>query len=189
MKNIILLTIIFAGASRWHMKPACDPMSFHFAGNKWVFPSTVESAVQTHQLDYKPPGYYYKKHPPGMEVILSYHFMPGDFFNEYQPKEVLFPRMLNSYVFQFNERPGLYDSLQTNIEQTFNRKFVLTRGMKDGKTLEEHEKPFEYNFLTVNSCLTIGIKRSEPRKQRKTVTVRFMYNLPLGRMGVLMGSY
>jgi hypothetical protein len=75
------------------------------------------------------------------------------------------------------------------LEQVYKSKFILTKGMKEGPTIQEREKPFEYNFLTVSPCLTVGIKRSSPEKKEKIVTVRFMYDLPLGWMGVVMGSY
>jgi hypothetical protein len=71
-----------------------------------VFPSTAVEAVKRHKLAYKPPGYYYQIDKNNMEVILDYHNEPLDFDNEYQPKEVLFPRKLHSYIFRFPEKPG-----------------------------------------------------------------------------------
>lgn len=190
MKNIFLaITILFAVAFKSD-NPACEKAEFTFDNSKWHFPSTVKEVVLEHRLKYKPPGFYYDLRQDSMEVIVDYHFETGDFDNEYQPKEILFPRVLHSYIFRFPEHPGVYDSLITSIEQTYNKKFILTKGLKVGRTLLESEKLFEYYFLTVSPCLTIGIASSpvKTKKDRKVV-VRFIYDLPLGRMGVIMGNY
>jgi len=170
-----------------NVQPACEPVSFKFGGKHWSFPSSVEDAVKKHSMSYKAPGYYYKVDSTQMESILGYHFKPGDFSNEYQPKEVLFSRVLHSYVFQFPDGPNVYDSLQSDLEMTYKKKFIVTKGIKDSEFAKEKE--FEFNFLTVNPCLTIGIKRSKPEQRKKTITVRFMYNLPLGKMGIQMENY
>ena len=191
MKYLIFaLLAIGVCMSSFSQQANCDNSSFDLAGRKWFFPSTVKEAFETHKLSYKPPGYYYKTDSLGMELILSYHFIPLDFDDEYQPKEVLFPRKLHSYIFRFPDKPGLYDSLKTSLENTYRTRFILTKGLKDkDPTLNEEDRPFEFNFLTVNPCLTIGIKRSLPMKKEKIVTVRFMFDLPLAEMGLVMGSY
>jgi len=191
MKNLIIFSIIITGASIWFKKPVCEPYSFYFANKEWLFPSTVEEAVKKHSLNYKPPGYYYRVYPPGEEVILSYHSQANDFDNEYQPKETLYYRELDSYVFRYNEEPGLYDSLKVSLEHTYKNKFVLTQGMKDFGIFDfPLEKNFEYNFLTVNPCLTIGIIASPAtKKTNRKVIVRFMYNLSVGQMGTALGNY
>jgi len=186
MKNSITLFLFTFVTPMWYSNK-CEITSFDFIGQKWEFPSTVSDAVKTHHLNYKPPGYYYKIDSKGMEVLLDYHFEGGDFYNENQPKETLYPRNLHSYVFRFNEKSGLYDSLKNNLEQTYKSKFILTKGLKDSEYATEKE--FEYNFLTVSPCLTIGIKRSSSEKSEKIITVRFMYDLPLGKMGIHMGNY
>jgi len=181
--TVIILKMIFG----FQVQPPCEAVTITFGGKKWSFPSSVEEAVRKHNLSYKAPGYYYKVDTTQMKLILGYHFNPGDFSNEYQAKEVLFSRELHSYIFQFPDRPNLYDSLQSDLENTYEKKFILTKGIKDSEYAAEKE--FEFKFLTVNSCLTIGIKRSRPEKKEKTITVRFMYNLPLGKMGIQMENY
>ena len=164
-----------------------EAVEFVFCEEKWVFPATVEEALNVHNLSYKPPGYYYKVNGRGVEVVLDYHYNTGDFNDEYQPKKTLYSRELHSYVFRFDERAGVYDSLKNEIEKSYKKKFVLTRGIKDSKFATE--KNFEYNFLTINEGLTIGIAVSPQwqNKERKVV-VRYMYDLPLGEMGIAMGN-
>jgi hypothetical protein len=123
-----------------------------------------------------------------MEVILDYHYMPLDFYNESQPKEKLFPRPLHSYVFQFNGAKGIYDSLRQDLEHAYKKKFVLTKGIKDSKYAVVKE--FEWDFLTISPEVTVGIKtRYSPDGHYEVLTVRFMYDLPLGQMGLEMGNY
>ncbi|MCF2442391.1 hypothetical protein L0657_00385 [Dyadobacter sp. CY345] len=182
---IFSLTLLIIGTGFQISEP--NPTNFSFAGQQWYFPSTVQEAVKKHKLNYKPPGYYYQKKTDDLEVVLDFHYKPGDFYNEYQPKEILFPRKLHSYIFIFEERAGVYDSLRLNLEKTFNNKFHLVKGIKDAPLAIEKE--FEFDFLTVSPNLTIGIKRSPPGRVKKTITLRFMYNLPINKMGVYMGSY
>jgi len=187
IKYVILfsLTLFIIGTGFQISEP--NPMNFNFAGQQWSFPITIKEAVKKHKLDYKPPGYYYQKKTEDLEVVLDYHYHSGDFYKEYQSKEILFPMQLHSYIFIFAERAGVYDSLRQNLEKSFNTKFHLVRGIKDAPLAIEKE--FEFDFLTVNPNLVIGIKRSPPGRAKKTITVRFMYNLPMNKMGVYMGSY
>ena len=183
-----VVTISFRAA-----KP--DPASVNFGGEDWDFPSTVQEAVNTHHLSYKPPGYYYKIYPTGMEVILDYYAIGPDVSNEYQPKEALFLKTLHSYVFRFKNKAGVYDSLRQNLELTYGKKFVLTNGIKDSKYAMKKE--FAYDFLVVSPALTIGIKKTRsyegatrPNEEGvEMVTVRFMYDLTVGKMGIHMGNY
>ena len=186
MKNYIML-LVFTFATPMWFSNKCETTSFDFIGQKWEFPSTVSEAVKKHHLNYRPPGYYYKIYSSNEEVILGYHYEPLDFDDEYQPKEVLFPRRLHSYIFRFPDKVGTYDSLVTDLEKKYKRKFVTTKGVKDAEYAIV--KNFEYNFLTISPCLIVGIKRSLPEKREKIITVRFMHDLPLGKMGVYMGSY
>jgi hypothetical protein len=168
---------------------SCGPTQFRFLDETWTFPATVQQAVFDHHLNYKPPGGYFKKDASHNEIILDYHYQGGDFINEYQPKETLYSRQLHSYVFGFKEQTNTYDSLKLVLEQSFDKKFVLVQGIKDSELVAPENKPFAYNLMTVSDCLTIGIKRSSPRRKEKTVTVRFMYNLPLGKIGIHMGNF
>lgn len=168
----------------------CEPLKFEFNKIEWSFPLTVREAFEKHRLAYKPPGYYYKLQEHKTELILDFHYQSLDFDDEYQSKEVLFPRKLHSYIFQVAEQSGTYDSLRHVLEQAFNSKFILTKGLKDrNPTLRESERPFEFDFLTVSPCLTVGMKRSHSENKSPIVTVRFMYGLTLGYMGIIMGSY
>lgn len=110
--------------------------------------------------------------------------MKGDIDNEYQPKESLFKRSVNSYIFRFPSNKFLYDSLRKDLETKFNKKFVLTTGRKDASTLPENQMQFSYDLLNANDNLTIGIHKNDDR-----VVVRFFYDTPLGKIGVKMGSY
>jgi hypothetical protein len=190
MKYLIIFCAILLGVGMWTQRQACEPASFKFGDKEWFFPATIKEVVGKHKLDYKPPGYYYKIDNKGMEVILDYHFESGDFDNESQPKEVLYPRKVHSYVFRFDERPGLYDSLQHSLEQAYNKKFILTKGLMEGEAFREKKMPFEYNFLEVSPCLTIGIEKSPIRKTReRRVAIWFMYNLSKGEMGATVGNH
>jgi hypothetical protein len=166
-----------------------ERISFMFGGETWSFPSTVQNAFNFNKLMYKPPGYYYRQFANGMEVTLDYFYLPLDFANEYQPKEKLFSRVIHSYVFRFKNQPFVYDSLRNNLEQTYQRRFVLTKGRKSEKWgVYEGQMDFEYDFLTVSPDLTIGIKKNGTENVQNVVTVRFMFKLPVDEMGVHMGN-
>jgi hypothetical protein len=165
-----------------------EPATISFGGEKWDFPSDIEDAVNAHELLYKPPGYYYKKYPTGMETVLDYYAAGHDFANEYQPKEILFSKKIHSYIFRFENKAGVYDSLRQNLEKTYRKKFVFTTGKKESRFTDVGE--FAYDFLTVSPEVTVGIKTGySPDDHYEVVTVRFMYDLSLGRMGVEMGNY
>jgi hypothetical protein len=86
--NLILLIAFFSFTQSKFIES--EPAQFVYGNEKWKFPSTVKEAVRKHHLKYKPPGYYYKIKNREMEVILSYHYESGDFYNEYQPKKTLY---------------------------------------------------------------------------------------------------
>ena len=167
----------------------CDTIKFYFGDQSWTLPTIVEEAYHKHKLSYKPPGYYYSVDKKATKVILDYHSEALDFDDEYQAKEVLFPRKVHSFIFQIPENTGTYDSLIHVLERSFKSSFALRKGRKEGVTLLEHERPFEYYFLNVDKCLTVGIKKSLSENHKNIVTVRFMYGLSEGRMGTIMGSY
>jgi hypothetical protein len=73
--SAVLISIAFISFNR----SQAEPTTITFGGEKWNFPSTVEDAVNAHDLMYKPPGYYYKIYPSGMTVILRYHYKGADF--------------------------------------------------------------------------------------------------------------
>lgn len=161
-----------------------DQQVIDFAGQKWTFPSTIGQALKEHKLDFRPPAYYYKNYPSGMEVIVNVNVENGDYNNESQPKEALFDRSVNSYIFRFPSSQKTYDSLRSHLENEYKSKFVLTRGRKDAKTLPESKMEFAYDLLKANEKLVIGIHKSET-----LVVVRYFYDVPLGKIGVKMGSY
>ena len=151
----------------------------------WVFPANVGEAVTKYQLDYKPPGYYYKEYADGSEVILYYHYADGDFDNGSQYKEVLFPRKLHSYAFRFANSPRVLDSLRQNLEATYHRKIVLTESPEYEKTSIASGKPnSRWGLLTVNDELTIGVAQGE-----RKIVVRYMYNLRPGLMEEYMKRF
>ena len=189
MKKYLIFILSLAVLFWYFTRTACKPWSFEFSGKKLLFPSTVQQAVEQNKMDYKPPGYYYSVDSVGTETILDYHSGFFDFEFDNQAKETLYGRSLHSYVFRFKESPGLYDSLKLALETTFKKKFKLVKGTKEIMLLENPKNSFEYNFLTVNPCLTIGIKKSLPGHANQAVTVRFMYDLSEGKMGVKMGNY
>jgi hypothetical protein len=181
MKLMIVLCAALLGSVLWIQPPKTKPFSFEINNREWVFPSTAGDAVTKHQLDYKPPGYYYKQYPDGSEVILYYHYADGDFDNKSQYKEVLFPRKLHSYVFRFANKPGVLDSLRQNLEAAYSQKIVLTKCREEEEILKtpskSNETNFEWGMVTVDDGLTIGIAQGE-----KKVVVRYMYHLPLEMM-------
>ncbi|UTM21741.1 hypothetical protein [Dyadobacter chenhuakuii] len=186
MRSILIALVIFS--MQVYIYPNVGFQNKHvdikIGGTKWALPSTVGDAVKRHALNYKPPGYYYKNYPNKMEVILSVNDQPGDYFKENQPKEALFDRTLNGYIFRFPQNQINYDSLKVDIETTYKKKFKLTKGRKEATTLREDQMQFEYDFLMVDDKLTIGIHKSPT-----LVVVRYMYGMSIGKMGVKMGSY
>jgi len=188
-KKYLFLTIPLGLLFWYFTRTACKPLLLEFAGKKLIFPSTVQQSVEQNKMGYKPPGYYYSIDSMGTETILDYHSEFFDFESDNQPEETLYGRKLHSYVFRFKDRPGLYDSLKLSLETTFQKKFKLVNGVKKVMLLQNPKNSFEYNFLTVNSCLTIGIKKSLTGRRNQSVTVRFMYNLSEGKMGIVMGNY
>jgi hypothetical protein len=155
---------------------------------KMIFPSTVGEAVKLHQLDYNPPGYYYKPITYGQgEVIVTYKYKKGDFYNEHQAKETLFSRELDSYLFSFLERKGLQDSLMKDLEITYGKKFQFVKAASSPKAMMQ----MSYNmfFLAVDSCVTIGLTSTPDvdRTDRK-IAVRFLYNhTPEERISAMRG--
>ncbi|WP_188932860.1 hypothetical protein [Dyadobacter endophyticus] len=182
--KFIYIVLICASCSFFSKK---ETQVVEFAGENWEFPSTVGKAVIDHKLDYKPPAFYYKNFNEDTEVILSPNLGFGDVDNEYQPKESLYGNTVNGYIFRFPSKQETYDSLRTLLETRYNKKFILTKGVKDipaGITMNEDQKNFAYDFLTVNNKLTIGIHKNVNR-----VVVRYMYDLSLEKMGVKMSNY
>jgi hypothetical protein len=188
MKLIIVLCAALLGSVIWIKPSETKPVSFEMKNREWFFPSTAGEAVTGHQLDYKPPGYYYKEYPDGSDVIIYYHYADGDFDNASQPREVLFTRTLHSYMFRFANNPGVLDSLRRDLETTYHKKIVITKGGANEKNLKDvfvsNERNVEFGLLTVNDRLTIGIARGE-----KKVVVRYMYNLPLDLMKEYMRRF
>jgi hypothetical protein len=183
MDKLLAICVIFFLLS-CDERRGCEPVTFHFANKRWAFPSTVEEAVKKHNLAYHPPGYYYQTDTNSYEVLLSYHSKWLDFSNDIQPKETLYPRDVHTYVFQFKAGPNTYDSLRNDLESRYSK------GLKPKSyVLEEHERPFQFNLLEINECLTVGIKNSKSQRFGKIVTVQFIYGLSLGDIGVQMGSY
>lgn len=137
------------------------------------FPATVEEAVIHYNLDYKPPGFYFKiLNQQHAELILTYHYNRSDFNNEYQPKETLYPRELNSYLFRFPEKKGLQDSLKTALEKEYGKKFLRKNGIDPSKTAMVQQ--YDFLFLDVNPCLSIGLTSSPAyHKHDRKVNVRF----------------
>jgi hypothetical protein len=155
---------------------------------KMIFPSTVGEAVIMHQLDYRPPGYYYKKIAKNKgELILTYDYNKGDFHDEYQPKETLFPRQLDSYMFRFPEKAGLQDSLRVALEKSYGKEFRLTKATSPPKAVMKMN--YDLFFLEVDSCMTIGLASSpEIKKNDRSVIVRFLYkHSPEKRISAMRG--
>lgn len=151
----------------------------------WFFPANVGEVVTKYQLDYKPPGYYYKAYSDGSEVILYYYYAEGDFDNGSQHKEVLFSRKLHSYAFRFANNPGVLDSLRQNLEATYHKELVLTESHEYEKTSIGSGKPIpRWGLLPVNDELTIGVAHGE-----KKIVVRYMYNLRPGLMEEYMKRF
>ncbi|MEO6288182.1 MAG: hypothetical protein ABIN80_03690 [Dyadobacter sp.] len=187
MKLIIVLCAALLGSVIWIRPSETKPVCFEMNNRDWFFPSTAGEAVTKHQLDYKAPGYYYKEYPDGSDLILYYHYADGDFDNQSQSKEVLFPRKLHSYMFRFANKPGVLDSLLQNLETAYHKKIVLKCQQDDEivqTSIKSRETSFEWGLLTVHDGLTIGIAKGE-----KKVVVRYMYDLPLDMMEVYMKRF
>ena len=154
----------------------CPPYAINYMDWKMTFPSTVGEAVKVHQLDYKPPGFYYKTISVNRgEVFLNYKYKRGDFHNEYQPREILFPREVDSYIFRFPEKDKLQDSLKIAIEKVYKKKFKLT--MATNSSIAAMPMNYDLFFMEVDSCMTIGLASSPTvKKKDRHIVVRFLYN-------------
>ena len=173
----ILITIsIFV----WWIKQP-DPVAFNFNQETWQFPSTVGEAVKKHDVDFRPPGYYYKEDSTRTKVVLHYHSRFGDFDDDRQAKEALYGRNLHSYEFTFPYKPGLYDCLKNDLQVAFHKKFLLTKGFKYGSAKDD-KRPFAYQFLTISPDLVVGIKQDHENVSPRIITVKFMYDLSLSEM-------
>ena len=111
----------------------------------------------------------------------------GDFHNEYQPKETLFGRELNSYMFRFYEKTGLQDSLKMVLEKKYEKKFQLTKAISPAEAI--FIRNYDLFFLEVDSCMTIGLASSPNlKKADRIVVVRFLYNqTPEERVSAMTG--
>lgn len=182
--------VVVAGFWFWSKFNHCDAVTIRFANEDWTFPSTIGEAVNNHDLDFKPPGYYYKTDSINQQILLAYHDEFGDYDDDRQAKETLYPRDVHTYVFQFKKRPNTYDSLKRHFETQFKQKFVLTKGIKTRSFWFDYGKmPFEHHLLKVDDCLTIGIKNSKSDGLGEIVTVQLLYGLPLGDIGIWMGNW
>jgi hypothetical protein len=181
---IILIVIILTGC-----QADSEKHIIRFAGEDWLFPSTIGQVVQTHKLSFRPPAYYYKNKGDSLILILSYDWKTGDFDNDRQEKKVLFPRDIKTYTFQIKRNKNTYDSLKHLIEKSYNKQFHLIKGTKtDSWTIAEKNRPFQHDLLQVDNCLTIGIKNSYSGELGDIITVHFMYGLSLGDIGIQVGN-
>ncbi len=173
---LINLTVFIFCSFGTEPKKSCSPYAISYMDWKMTFPSTVGEAVKLHQMDYRPPGFYHKKIQTGKgEVILNYKYKTGDFHDEYQPRETLFPREVDSYIFRFPEKAGLQDSLKIALEKVYQKKFKLTTATNSAIAA----MPMKYDmfFLEVDSCMTIGLASSPiVKKKDRRIVVRFLYN-------------
>ncbi len=177
MKKIIFLLLILSTAIWLILRPS--PVKFSFAGEEWFFPSTIENAVNKHDLLFKPPGYYYKIFPDGMEVELRYHSRWWELDNDRQSREALYGKSIHTYCFRFPDSDAVYDSLRRSLEQQFSSKFVLKKGNRTGENIRADFRPYAIEFLTINSSFVIGLSRylSTSERGKKLIGVSFLYNL------------
>src|SRR5690606_27591909 len=138
-----------------------------FANAEWHFPSIIEEAVKAHDLSFKPPGYYHRIYPDSMEVVLRYdaHFWELD--NDRQRKETLYPKAIYAYCFRLPGSDDSYDSLRHSLEAQFKSNFVTRKGLRKERVIREKDKPYAFDFLTVNASFVVGLRyyRTRPGKQ------------------------
>lgn len=188
MRYLIYFFLIGIGATIIRESECDEKIIIVFADNKWKFPSTVGEAVESHGLDYRPPGYYFKVLEPNkVDVILFYNYSSGDMANEYQPKQTLYPKELNSYIFRFFEKEGLYDSLRTSLEKQYGGEFIREQRPED--SLYPNTPKFECDLMKISPCLSVAMKRNKDYEGRNKVVVRFMYRLSLKDMVLQMSSF
>ncbi|MFD2569001.1 hypothetical protein ACFSUS_00040 [Spirosoma soli] len=159
-------------------------ISVDFAKTQWIFPLTVGEAVEKYKLLYKPPGLYYARGVDGNTVTLEYSYETDDFANEYQSKDVLYSRLVRSYVHSYVWRAGLQDSLHNALQSKFNKrmsvistepllftKYNLPDSLRVGRSIT-------YELLKVNSQLTIGLREKPVLSEQagRNVEVFLMYN-------------
>lgn len=177
MKKIILSLVVLSGVAWLLIKP--PPVTFSFANSEWHFPSTIEEAVKKHDLSFKPPGYYYRVFPDGMEAELRYHSKWWELDNDNQPKETLYGKHIHTYYFRFPDSDAVYDSLRQSLEQQFNNKFKLKKGIRKEKNIREDLRSYAIDFLAVDSSFVVGLGRykSMAERDKKFIAVSFLYNL------------
>ena len=191
VKNIVLIILMLTVLVTLKMfyDGQCDEVTtINFANKQWLFPSTVEDAVIKHGLDYRPPGYYFKIfQPDSMEVMLYYNCKNSDFYTENQPKESLYERKLNSYIFGFYEKKGMYDSLKTILENTYNKKFMRTKRIQNPKY--PNTPKLEFDLMKINSCLSVAMKTNKDYDGKNKIVVRFMNGMTRDEMIQNMGNF
>lgn len=189
INNLLSLSIFCLLAFSQESRQECSKEDITYMGWKMHFPSTVGDAVKKHNSDYNPPGFYYKKlNKKNGEVILTYDYNLSDFNNEYQPRETLFPRVLNSYIFRFPEKPGLEDSLRIALQEEYGKKFIRKSGVDSTKSSMVED--YDFLFLKIDSCFTIGLTSSPAfHKRDRRIVVRFFYNLTEKECISKMGNY
>ncbi|NIJ51664.1 hypothetical protein [Dyadobacter arcticus] len=170
--------------------PNCDQLRVSYANKNWIFPSTIGEAEEKHGLAFKQPAYYYTTDSTNLEVVVCFHNKSGDYDDDRQQKETLYPRDVHTYLFQFKAGQNTYDSLKLDLEKKYQKRFVLTKGLKTWNIfIEEKNRPFEQNLLIVNECLAFGISNGKSERFGKVVNVHMMYGLSLGDIGVQAGGW
>ena len=82
IKYVTSFAIIFFCLFGSEAKEDCSSYTINYLDWKMSFPSTVGEAVKLHQLDYRPPGHYFKKIAGNKgEVILTYKYQNNTSLN------------------------------------------------------------------------------------------------------------
>ena len=187
MRVILLLSLAILTTSLVWDKQV-SPISFSFANDKWTFPSTIGDGVKKYNLQFKPPGYYYREYP-NLELILLYDYGFSELENDKQPKETLYSKKFHTYYFRFPDHGSTYDSLRYAIEKQYNKKFSARTGIRTPSFSDEIASEYKDDILNVNQPLSIGIKRMKSNSKWKDIVgVYFIYGLCEQNQLKTMGS-
>ncbi|UHG92546.1 hypothetical protein [Spirosoma oryzicola] len=181
MKGIgIGVAVMLVSLAGWKVfREPRNVAQINFSGQNWSFPRTVQEAVSEHQLAYKSPGFYYKfNQSPDYQIRLLPIYQANDLLNEHQPKQHLYNRPIQAYLFKLRDTGLTFDSLLAALRTEYKIPFQIER---DSVLVGHQKKEAEALALaTLSEHINVGLIKpyTEPLA-KKEVTLGIYYDLPL----------
>ena len=165
---------------------ACQSQSIliSFDRETLTFPITVKKAVERYKLSFNSPGYYYRKDAT-REISLNIAYQASDYYNEYQPKEVLYDREVVSYVFKYDGSKVKSDSVRMSVERLCHCKLMFIADSLSAKrdpgyqpsvaSLMPQGGRHYYGIANLNQDVVVGFRNKPNFKGEMIPEVRFFY--------------